>query len=71
MSYPHRCPICFGFGKITWDPDHPPLDGIPSTAKGPWPCKPCKGSGIVWEETTTPAEDDAFGLKRMIRPFKT
>jgi hypothetical protein len=45
VSTPHRCPICLGRGMVDFDPD---LPGV-GTATGPRPCKPCSGTGIVWE----------------------
>ena len=52
---PHKCPCCNGTG----------LRNIPrcvagdqpeytSTSCGPWPCNPCGGTGIVWEQDEIP-----------------
>jgi len=42
---PHRCPVCEGRGMVQWDPDLPFGD---SANAGPWPCRACSGTGIVW-----------------------
>lgn len=42
---PHRCPICDGRGQVQFNPAMPFGDGA---SCGPWPCKPCNASGIVW-----------------------
>ena len=66
MLFPHRCPICFGFRKVTWDPEHPPIDGIMPSTGGSWDCGTCAGTGIVWGEGEA-EPGDAFGLKRLMK----
>ena len=46
---PYRCPVCCGSGLVS-RPPHVAGD-IPewsSAEAGPWPCKACGGTGIVW-----------------------
>ena len=52
---PHRCPVCDGRGQVQFNPAMPFTDG---TSAGPWPCKPCNGTGIVWTVWQT-AENSA------------
>lgn len=42
---PHRCPVCEGRGQVLFNPDLPHSSG---TSCGPWICRPCMGSGILW-----------------------
>ena len=45
MAIPHTCPLCGGKGE-TWPTDF--------TVGGP--CRPCGGSGIVWEYVHPPTQ---------------
>jgi len=50
MSKPHRCPVCDGTGIVSRPPDVPgDVLSWPSTDTGPYSCRACSGSGIVWE----------------------
>jgi len=42
---PHRCPVCEGRGQVLFNPDMPYGS---SASAGPWLCRPCMGSGILW-----------------------
>lgn len=47
---PHKCPVCDGQGKV----NRPPYvagdqETWPATGIGPYPCRACDGTGIVWE----------------------
>jgi hypothetical protein len=54
---PHKCPVCDGAGLVSRPPwiagDVP---GWSSSDCAPHPCKPCFGTGIVWELTTPTTE---------------
>lgn len=46
---PYKCPACNGTGLVS----RPPwiagdLDNFTTSSCGPWPCKPCGGSGVLW-----------------------
>lgn len=46
---PHRCPCCSGSGLVS----RPPWIAGDSnfwtgTSCGPWPCKACAGTGVLW-----------------------
>lgn len=45
----HACPVCRGHGTVS----KPPYvagdqDGWVSSDTGPYPCRACNGTGIVW-----------------------
>lgn len=44
MSVPHKCPVCDGWGER---PD-------PESTAAKRPCRPCWGTGVVWEAATPP-----------------
>ena len=46
---PHACPVCKGTGLVS-RPPHVPGDQETWTdsGTGPYECKPCEGSGILW-----------------------
>lgn len=46
---PHKCPVCNGAGKLN-RPSYVAGDqrSWVTNSPGPWPCKPCSGTGILW-----------------------
>lgn len=46
---PHECPVCNGSGLVS-RPPHLAGDVITFTSSetGPWPCRACDGTGILW-----------------------
>lgn len=53
MSIAHKCPVCEGAGT-TIKPPYVAGDQQEWTSSDLrlHPCQPCKGSGIVWEDTS-------------------
>ena len=47
---PHKCPVCDGQGIVSrpsWVAgDH---DGWSDSGAGPYQCRACYGSGVIWE----------------------
>jgi hypothetical protein len=59
MSIPHRCPVCGGRGKMPrgfFDS----VEGLPYSTSDLTPdqCRPCLGSGILWEFTPQQSSAD-------------
>ena len=48
---PHRCPVCEGHGLVPWPAGVTAGMPFSSTSVGPWPCRPCNGTGVLWEAT--------------------
>ena len=46
---PHKCPVCNGTGLVSTPPgvagDQPEFS---SWSPGPWTCRVCLGSGVLW-----------------------
>lgn len=45
---PFRCPVCDGRGVLAYPPGTPAGQAFVSTSMGPWPCRSCAGTGIIW-----------------------
>jgi hypothetical protein len=46
---PYRCPVCVGTGLVSRPPGVAgDQDEWTSSNAGPYPCRPCLGSGILW-----------------------
>ena len=58
-SIPHKCPVCDGMGLVSKPPY---IAGDQSewvtSSIGPYPCRACGGSGIVWSAETYEAEGE-------------
>jgi len=69
MSKPHKCPVCDGTGLVSRPPGTPG-DQLPvSSTKnniGPYSCKPCFGTGILWsiefDNTLLKVSDESYNL---------
>lgn len=50
MSHtPHCCPVCAGTGLVSVPPGIPgDLESFTTASLGPWECRPCAGTGIIW-----------------------
>jgi hypothetical protein len=51
---PYKCPVCDGSGLVSRPPyvagDAPVWT---STSCGPWTCRACSGTGIIWFNDST------------------
>ena len=47
---PHACPVCYGQGTVS-KPPHVAGDQLTWTDNrtDTYPCRACKGTGVVWE----------------------
>ncbi len=43
---PHLCPVCEGKGQVAFNPADPLAT---SRDRNSWPCKPCTGTGVLWQ----------------------
>lgn len=43
---PHKCPVCEGKSHVPFNPDDPLSVSRDKTS---WPCKPCSGTGVLWQ----------------------
>ncbi len=49
MPIPHKCPVCDGCGRVSRPPGVAgDVQGFSSTSAGPYRCRPCMGTGIIW-----------------------
>lgn len=48
-AIPHKCPCCDGSGLVS-RPPYVAGDQVEwvSTSCGPWRCKSCNGTGVLW-----------------------
>ena len=50
MSVPHRCPVCNGTGLVSVPPGIAgDVTHFTTSSTGPWPCRCCNGTGILWQ----------------------
>ena len=53
FSRPYKCPVCDGSGKVGRPPWVAGDQRVFSAGEtGPWPCRACNGSGILWSATS-------------------
>lgn len=46
---PHRCPVCNGHGVVSYPKGiAADQESFTSSSPGPWPCRACDGSGVLW-----------------------
>ena len=67
---PHKCPVCDGTGLVSRPPHIAgDVESWADSSSGPYQCKGCNGSGIVWENpaetlarSVPPSGDDKFWI---------
>lgn len=64
IKTPHKCPVCDGTGKVSRPPNIPgDVQEWSGAGSGPYPCKACESSCIVWDIQLIPMSnrEDANG----------
>lgn len=51
MAIPHKCPVCEGIGTTSRPPYVAGDQATWYASDCRFPCRACKGSGIVWEKS--------------------
>ena len=64
---PHRCPVCEGHGVVGYPPGTPAGQPFTGSSTGPWECRPCGGTGIVWSSESFRSPDNTNTI--VVRPL--